>query len=104
MVSFPRIEEVNAQSITIYIRADGSVEGTDNIQRNEIVYTFTDNIVNQSIMVERNNIVVNGVGYNLEVGYIWLENRRNVTIKNVKIRDSVEGIPLMGTCVNNKII
>jgi hypothetical protein len=31
LVTFPKIEEVKAQG-TIYIRADGSVEGTDKIQ------------------------------------------------------------------------
>ena len=39
-------------SETIYVRADGNVEGTDKIYRNGNVYTFTDNI-NGSIVVER---------------------------------------------------
>lgn len=47
---------------TIYIKSDGSVEGTDKIQRDGNIYTSTDNIVNQSIIVERDNIVVDGAG------------------------------------------
>lgn len=50
---------------TIYIRADGSVEGTDKIQRDGDIYSFTDNI-NDSIIVERNNIMIDGNGYTLQ--------------------------------------
>ena len=50
---------------TIYIRADGTVEGTDKIQRDGNIYTFTGNI-NESIVVERDNIVVDGAGYTLQ--------------------------------------
>ena len=51
---------------TIYIRPDGTVEGTDKIERDGDIYTFTDNIFNQSIIVERDNIVVDGAGYTLQ--------------------------------------
>ena len=101
--SFPKIIEVNAQT-TIYIKGDGNVEGTDKIQRDGIAYTFIDNIVNQSIIVERDNIVVDGANYTLEGGHIWLENRRNVTIKNMQIANSDEGIRIMGNSINNTII
>ena len=102
LVSFPQIGIVKAES-TIYIRADGSVEGTDKIQQEGNVYTFTSNIYD-SIVVERDNIVVDGAGYTLEGAPIWLENRRNVTIKNMQITHSGEGIRLMGKCENNTII
>ena len=55
VVSIPQIELVKAQS-TIYIRADGSVEGTDKIQRDGNVYTFSDNI-NAEIIVEIDDVV-----------------------------------------------
>jgi len=75
---------------TIYIRPDGTVEGKDKIQRDGNIYTFTDNIFNQSIIVERDNIVVDGVGYILQgIGNgtgIDLSYRSNVTIKNTKIK------------------
>ena len=61
LVTFKQIEEVKAQD-TIYIRSDGSVEGTDKIQRDGIVYVFTDNI-SGSIIIERDNVVVNGVPF-----------------------------------------
>jgi len=63
LVSLPQIEEVKAQVI-IYIRADGDVEGTDKIQRNGDIYTFTGNI-SVGIQVQRSDIVVEGAGYTL---------------------------------------
>jgi len=107
LVSLPQIKEVKAQGI-IYIRADGDVEGTDKIQQNGNVYTFTDNIINQSIVVEKDNIVVDGAGYTLEgdekIEAIWLENRCNVTIKNMQINHFGEGIKIMGTGSENNTI
>ena len=88
---------------TIYIRADGTVDGTDKIQRDGDIYTLTDNIVNQSMMVEKDNAMVDGASYTLEGGHIWLENRFNVTIKNIQITASDEGIRIMGNCKNNTI-
>jgi len=80
---------------TIYIMSDGSVVGTDKIHRDGNVYTFTDNI-NGSIVVEKNNIVVDGAGYTLQgtgsgVG-IDLSVRINVTIKNLEIKAFGKGI------------
>ena len=92
----------------IYIRTDGNIEGTDKIQREGIVYTFTENIVNQKLVVERDNIVIDGAGYILEgdeiISAIWLENRHNVTIMNLQITNFGEGIRVMGNCENNAII
>jgi len=50
LVSLVEIGIVKAES-TIYIRADGNVEGTDKIQRDGNVYTFTGEILD-SIVVE----------------------------------------------------
>jgi parallel beta-helix repeat protein len=86
-VSFPQIEVVKAQD-TIYIREDGSVEGTNNIQRNGDLYTFTGDISNERILVEKDNIVIDGAGYTLigaEGRGIVLSERKNVTVKNVKL-------------------
>ena len=76
---------------TIYIRADGSIDPptapistTDNV-----TYTFTGNI-NDSIVVERDNIVVDGAshtihgegsGYGIDIYYAT-----NVTIRNTAIK------------------
>lgn len=102
-LTFPYIQKVEAQSL-IHIRSDGSVEGTDKIQRDGNVFTFLNSIVNQSIIVEKDDIVVNGANYTLEGGHIWLENRYNVTITNMQIINSDEGIRIMGNCINNSII
>jgi parallel beta-helix repeat protein len=75
---------------TIYIRANGLVEGTDKIvNENNVTYTFTDDI-NDSIVVERSNIIIDGDEYTLNgswslmVGFN-LTSVSNVTIKNVNI-------------------
>ena len=82
---------------TIYIRADGSVEGTDKIQRAGHIYTFTDNI-NDSIVVEKDNIMLDGAGYTLQgtgsgTG-IDLTERNNITNKNMTIKAFSCGIYL----------
>ena len=90
---------------TIYIRPDGSVEGTTKIQRDGNVYTFIDNI-NGSIVVERNNIIIDGTEYTLQgTGWgngIYLSGRNSVTIKNIEIRKFSCGINLYG-CSNSTI-
>ena len=50
VVSIPQIAVVKAQD-PIYIREDGSVEGTDKIHRNGNVYSFTGNVVNQTVVI-----------------------------------------------------
>lgn len=105
LVFLPNIMRVKASG-TIYIRADGSVEGTDKIQRNGNVYTFTDNIYD-SLIVERDNIVVDGAGYSIEEAHasltqspegigILLDSRSNVTVSDVAIQYFMYGI-----CINS---
>ena len=108
LVSLPQINIVKASG-TIYIRSDGSVEGTDKIQRDGNVYTFTCNISIDSgdcgIEVDRDNIVIDGAGYTLQAtaAYISrgidLSGRSNVTIKNMEIRNFMDGIYLVA-CVH----
>ena len=84
---------------TIYIRPDGSVEGTDNIQRDGNVYTLTGNI-NGSIVVERDDITIDGNGYTLQGGTetylhgIYLSGRENVMVRNTQIKSFFYGIIL----------
>ena len=86
---------------TIYIRADGSIDPpTAPISTvDNVTYVLTGNI-NDSIVVERNNIIVEGVGYTVTgSGYgIDLTNRSNVTIRNVAIN---RGILLDSSSNNN---
>jgi len=57
--SFPQIGVVKAKG-TIYIRADGTVEGTDKIQQEGNAYTFTGDIFD-SIVVEKDGIIIDGI-------------------------------------------
>jgi len=92
-----RIQLVEASG-TIYIKADGSIEGTTDIMTvDNVTYTLTANI-NDSIVVERNNITIDGAGYTLqgtgsEIG-IYLLFRNNITIKNMEIKNFWAGIQL----------
>jgi len=102
LVSFPQIETVKAEEETIYIKADGSIEGTDKILRDRDVYIFTDDI-NASIVVESDNIVIDGAGYTIQpetaednIG-VDLRDRNNVTIRNVAVTNFQTGINLENT-------
>jgi parallel beta-helix repeat protein len=89
----------------IYIRSDGSVEPVaapirrdGDVRRSGNVYTLTGNVTG-SIVVERENIVVDGAGYVLEgthsgTGINVASNIGNVTIKNMQIRYFIWGIEL----------
>ena len=100
----------------IHILPDGSIDPTDvPIQRNGDVYTFTDNVCAQ-IVVDRDNVVIDGAGYALQGTYngtrtdSWVvgqgpdqeynntvpwtigidlanENRTGLTIKNLNIKN-----------------
>jgi len=92
-----RVQRVEASG-TIYIRADGSVEGTTDIWTDDnITYTFTD-IIYDEIILERNNIVVDGAGYTVqgtgEGTGIRLSDGNNVTVKNMEIKAFERGIRL----------
>lgn len=73
---------------TIYIRADGSVDGTDKIQQDGDVYTFMGNIAG-SIVVEKNDVVIDGAGYKLQpnggITGVDIRERTNVTIQNLTV-------------------
>jgi len=95
---------------TIYIRADGSVDPpTAPIQRNGNVYTLTSNITSDAdpaIVVERDNIMVDGSGFMVEgtgailFRGIYLNGRSNVTIKNTAIEAFDCGIFLASSSNN----
>jgi parallel beta-helix repeat protein len=91
------IQSVGASG-TIYIRADGSIDPpTAPILRSGDIYTFT-NDISSSIIVEKDNITVDGVGHALqgtgsEIG-IDLSLRTNVTIQNMEIKTFNYGVYL----------
>ena len=83
------IQPVRASG-TIYIKSDGSIDPPlAPIQRDGDLYTFTDDIYDE-IVVEKDNIVVDGAGYTLQgtgAKYsrgISLSGTDNVTIRNMK--------------------
>ena len=60
-----QIGTVNAVDPTVYIQADGSVQGTDNITRNGDVYIFNGDAIG-SLFVAKSNIIIDGAGYTLQ--------------------------------------
>ena len=118
LVSFAQIVFVRAQSSTIYIRVDGTVVGTDKLQRNDNVYTFTGNI-SGSLAVQKSFITIDGSGYTLQGSGAYpsrgidLSNNRqadssrptivNVTIKDIRIVNFATGIHYLWTS-NNTIL
>jgi putative cofactor-binding repeat protein/parallel beta-helix repeat protein len=100
--------KVDSFSGIIRIMPDGTVEGTDKIQRNGDVYTFTGDVnsdlpssitnLEGFMLVMRDNIVIDGAGHTLEsngtgVG-IFLRSRHNVTVKNFNLKGFAVGVGL----------
>jgi len=103
---------------TVYIRADGSIDPpTAPISSlDNVTYTLTDNITSDAdgIVIERDNITVDGIGYTLKgTGGgkgIDLTGRINATVQNMKIETFSYGIYLYSgqpappaVCLNNSI-
>lgn len=109
-VTASEISVVKAEA-TIYIKADGLIEGTEKIQRDGNVYTFLENInIDGSgidgIIVKKDNIIIDGKGYTLQgqkdgtdVG-IKLSSITDVTIKNIEIKNFSWGISLYNSLRN----
>ena len=90
---------------TIYIKPDGSIDPpTAPITRAGNTYTFTANIYNYSIVIQKNSITLDGNNYNLQadgtsIG-ISLSTITGVTIKNLKIKGFAYGIYLFDSTTN----
>jgi parallel beta-helix repeat protein len=103
-VSF-NVHKVEALPETIYIKADGSVEGTTYIVSGDnVTYVFTADI-NDSIIVERSNIIVDGDGHTLDgLGSLLygfnLTSVSNVTIRNLNVMGFGYGIYLQSSILN----
>jgi len=103
-VSF-NVHKVEALPETIYIKDDGSVEGTTYIVSGDnVTYVFTADI-NDSIIVERSNIIVDGDGHTLDglssllYGFN-LTSVSNVTIRNLNVMGFGYGIYLQSSILN----
>lgn len=101
------IQQVNAPNGSdayIYIKADGSIDPSDApINTTDLInYRIISNIINRSIIVERDNITIQGFNHivqgnaSLRVG-IDLTNRKNVTLDHIKITKFSYGVLLNST-------
>lgn len=101
MLTFAFNVHIVGATETIYIMADGSVypPTVPILNVGNISYIFVSNI-NDSIVVERSNIVIDGAGYTLQGAGsdngtgIDLAGRSNVTVKNTKVIKFYYGIHL----------
>jgi parallel beta-helix repeat protein len=90
---------------TFEIKESGNViekVGTDRIQRNGTLYTFTEDIFG-SIVIFHNNMVIDGAGYSLQGNGtgtgIFLQGINNVTVKNLRITNFTVGIEVTWSSV-----
>jgi parallel beta-helix repeat protein len=102
---------------TVYIQADGSIDPPDApiTTYDNVTYTLTDNITSTAngIVVERDNIVIDGAGYTVQGTGVFLSvgidmnERNNVTVKNTRISGFGIGILLalsIGNTISGNII
>jgi parallel beta-helix repeat protein len=97
------IDTVAAQTI-IYIREDGAIEPETApiFSLDNVIYTLTGDIEG-SIVIDRDNIIVDGAGHLLESGEaedsigVDINGRFNVTIDSLKVRNFFYGIRLDGS-------
>lgn len=96
--SVSKVKPAKGLAGTVYIRADGSIEGTAYIESNDnVTYIFTSDI-HDSVVVERSNIVIDGNGRTLNVSGLagadgfFLANVNNVTIRKTNIVGSGTGV------------
>jgi len=110
LVAVPEVNMVKADPVfgVIRIMPDGTVEGTDKIQRDGDTYTFTGDVngyldntfgeLSGFLLVMKDNVVIDGAGHTIQcngtgVG-VFLRSMHNVTIKNLNIKGFVVGISL----------
>jgi len=98
------IQPVNAQlsETNIFINPDGSISGTDKIQKNGDVYTIASDLSGSVrngqafITILKNNVVLDGAGHTLTgtgTGIaILIEQKSNITVKNVVVYNFGDGI------------
>ena len=87
-----RVRRVEAIGF-VYIRSNGSVDppSAPISTIDNMTYTLTDNILNETIVVERDNVIVDGVGYTIRGADLYffkgisISGRNNVTIMNMTI-------------------
>jgi hypothetical protein len=98
----------------IYIRANGNVEpATAPIERAGNIYRFTSNIALQTIVIQRDNIVLDGSNYLIEGNKSWMglaprwgnsgnngiiiSEQNNINITNLNIEKFTAGVRITGS-------
>jgi len=99
------IQIVNQGGGTAYIQANGSITPPTApiYTADNITYTLTGNITDYAsgIVIERDNITVDGAGYTVQGGRaIYMDGRSNVTIENMTIGAFDVGIWLWSSSGN----
>ena len=83
---------------TVYIMADGSIYPPDApvVTDDYVTYNLTGDITEGGIVVERDNIIIDGAGFNISYCYVGvdLSYRTNVTIKNLNFEHCGQGVYL----------
>ncbi len=92
IASISQTKIVKAVNATIYIREDGSIAGTNKIVRSGNVYIFIDDINTgespYGISIEKNHIVVDGLGYTLQGNYNTSQTNSFISITGIHLRAS----------------
>ncbi|MFA5365962.1 MAG: NosD domain-containing protein [Candidatus Bathyarchaeia archaeon] len=97
LIGIQTVEAEAQPSEGVCINPDGSVTGTDSIQRNGDVYTLTGNI-SGGIQVQKSYIVIDGAGYTVRgtgaeySSGISLRGRSNVTASNFRVESFYYGV------------
>ena len=89
LISLVAIQGAKSQSNgAIFINADGSVSGTSKIQRSGSLYTLADDIFDSPIIVQCNDIILDGAGFALQGAAWWgTPPAINLTCSNVTVRN-----------------
>ncbi|WGM89490.1 MAG: NosD domain-containing protein [Candidatus Bathyarchaeum tardum] len=85
------------------IQSDGNVSSTDNvtvpITKNGHVYSLTDDIVGHTIVVDCDDVTVDGAGYVIQGNGnstgVFIKNRNGITVQNMQISNFYYGIQLL---------
>jgi parallel beta-helix repeat protein len=85
------LPSVSAQALVddpkIFIMEDGTIVGTNNIQKTGNLYTFTNNVTG-ALQIQTGNIVIDGAGFTLTGGRnrgIVFGGAQGVTVKNLRV-------------------
>jgi parallel beta-helix repeat protein len=98
-----RIRPASGAETTIHINADGSItpSAVQILTFDNVTYWFTGNIINGSIIVQRSNVILEGLDHTLQGdgtgNGIYLSGIVNVTIRDFTVEDFDTGIRLLGS-------